>query len=205
MAKCSALGAKQQEILSVIQASMKRRGYPPSVREIGKLVGLKSPSTVHSHLNKLEELGFIRRESDKNRAIDVVGESDLRNIPMISVPLVGRVTAGQPVLAVENIEETYPLPAALVGHDNVFMLKVDGESMVQAGILDGDYVIVRDQDSAHNGDIIVALLDGEEATLKRYFHEKKRVRLQPENDSMKPIYTTDVAVLGKVVGVYRKM
>jgi len=175
------------------------------VREIGELVGLKSPSTVHSHLNKLEELGFIRRESDKNRAIDVVGESDLRNIPMISVPLVGRVTAGQPVLAVENIEETYPLPAALVGHDNVFMLKVDGESMVQAGILDGDYVIVRDQDSAHNGDIIVALLDGEEATLKRYFHEKKRVRLQPENDSMKPIYTTDVAVLGKVVGVYRKM
>jgi len=205
MAKGSARGAKQQEILSVIQASIKRRGYPPSVREIGELVGLKSPSTVHSHLNKLEELGFIRRESDKNRAIDVVGESDLRNIPMISVPLVGRVTAGQPVLAVENIEETYPLPAALVGHDNVFMLKVDGESMVQAGILDGDYVIVRDQDSAHNGDIIVALLDGEEATLKRYFHEKKRVRLQPENDSMKPIYTTDVAVLGKVVGVYRKM
>ena len=205
MTRGSSLGSKQQEILSVIQASMKRRGYPPSVREIGEAVGLKSPSTVHAHLNKLEELGFIRRESDKNRAIDVVGQSNLRNISMISVPLVGRVTAGQPVLAVENIEETYPLPADLVGHENVFMLKVDGESMIQAGILDGDFVIVRDQDSARNGDIIVALLDGEEATVKRYFHEKNRVRLQPENDSMEPIYTTDVAVLGKVVGVYRRM
>ena len=150
-------------------------------------------------------MGAIRRESDKNRAIDVIGDSSMRNIAMISVPLVGRVTAGQPVLAVENIEDTYPLPADLVGHENVFMLKVDGESMIQAGILDGDYVIVRDQDSARNGDIVVALVDEEEATVKRFFHEKNRIRLQPENDSMEPIYATNVAVLGKVVGVYRKM
>ncbi len=205
MPKRSALGAKQQQILAVIQSSIKKRGYPPSVREIGEAVGLKSPSTVHAHLNKLEELGAIRRESDKNRAIDVIGDSSMRNIAMISVPLVGRVTAGQPVLAVENIEDTYPLPADLVGHENVFMLKVDGESMIQAGILDGDYVIVRDQDSARNGDIVVALVDEEEATVKRFFHEKNRIRLQPENDSMEPIYATNVAVLGKVVGVYRKM
>ena len=205
MPKRSALGAKQQQILAVIQSSIKKRGYPPSVREIGEAVGLKSPSTVHAHLNKLEELGAIRRESDKNRAIDVIGDSSMRNIAMVSVPLVGRVTAGQPVLAVENIEDTYPLPSDLVGHENVFMLKVDGESMIQAGILDGDYVIVRDQDSARNGDIVVALVDEEEATVKRFFHEKNRIRLQPENDSMEPIYATNVAVLGKVVGVYRKM
>lgn len=205
MAKRSTLGAKQQEILAVIQSSIKQRGYPPSVREIGEAVGLKSPSTVHAHLNKLEQTGAIRRESDKNRAIDVVGASNMRNTSMVSVPLIGRVTAGQPILAVENIEETYPLPSDLVGHENVFMLRVEGESMIQAGIFDGDYIIVRDQDSANNGDIIVALVDEEEATVKRFYHEKSRIRLQPENDSMKPIYSTNVSVLGKVVGVYRKM
>ena len=175
------------------------------MREIGEAVGLKSPSTVHMHLNKLEQFGAIRRESEKNRAIDVVGSSPMRNVSMISVPYVGHVTAGQPVLAVENIEETYPLPVDLVGHDNVFMLKVEGDSMIQAGIFDGDYIIVRDQDSARNGDIVVALVDGEEATVKRFFHERDRVRLQPENDRLSPIYTKDVAVLGKVIGVYRKM
>ena len=205
MGKSSAISAKQQKILEVIQSSIRLKGYPPSVREIGEAVGLKSPSTVHMHLSKLEQMGAIRRESDKNRAIDVVSDSPMRNVSMVSVPLVGRVTAGQPVLAVENIEDTYPMPADLIGHENVFMLKVDGESMIQAGILDGDYVIVRDQDSARNGDIVVALVDGEAATVKRFFHEKNRVRLQPENDSMEPIYTTDVAVLGKVVGVYRRM
>lgn len=205
MGKEASLSSKQQHILNVIQNAIKQKGYPPSVREIGEAVGLKSPSTVHMHLNKLEKLGFIRRESDKNRAIDVVGASPMRNVSMIPVPLIGRVTAGQPVLAVENIEETYPLPTDLVGHENVFMLKVDGESMIQAGIFDGDYIIVRDQDSARNGDIVVALVDGEEATVKRFFHEKDRVRLQPENDRMSPIYSKDVAVLGKVIGVYRKM
>ena len=205
MKKESSISLKQQQILDVIQAAIKAKGYPPSVREIGEAVGLKSPSTVHMHLNKLEQQGAIRRESEKNRAIDVVGSSPMRNVAMTMVPLVGRVTAGQPILATENIEDTYPFPVDLVGQEDVFMLKVDGESMIQAGIFDGDYLIVRDQDSARNGDIVVALVDGEEATVKRFFHEKDRVRLQPENDRMEPIYTRDVAVLGKVIGVYRKM
>jgi repressor LexA len=205
MKKDSAISSKQQQILDVIQAAIRAKGYPPSVREIGEAVGLKSPSTVHMHLNKLEQLGAIRRESEKNRAIDIVGASPMRNVAMTMVPLVGRVTAGQPILATENIEDTYPFPVDLVGQEDVFMLKVDGESMIQAGIFDGDYLIVRDQDSARNGDIVVALVDGEEATVKRFFHEKDRVRLQPENDRMDPIYTRDVAVLGKVIGVYRKM
>lgn len=205
MGKDPSLSSKQQQILEVIRASIKKRGYPPSVREIGESVGLKSPSTVHMHLNKLEQLGAIRRESEKNRAIDVVGSSPMRNVSMLPVPLVGRVTAGQPILAVENIEDTYPLPTDLVGHESVFMLKVDGESMIQAGIFDGDYIIVRDQDSARNGDIVVALVDGEDATVKRFFHEKDRIRLQPENDRMDPIYSRNVSVLGKVIGVYRKM
>ena len=205
MKKQSPISSKQQQILEVIQSAIKVKGYPPSVREIGEAVGLKSPSTVHMHLNKLEQIGAIRRESEKNRAIDVVGSSSLRDAPMTLVPLIGRVTAGQPVLATENIEDTYPFPTDLVGQENVFMLKVDGESMIQAGIFDGDYLIVRDQDSARNGDIVVALVDGEEATVKRFFHEKDRVRLQPENDRMDPIYTRDVSVLGKVIGVYRKM
>ena len=205
MKKDTSISLKQQQILAVIQSAIKAKGYPPSVREIGEAVGLKSPSTVHMHLNKLEQIGAIRRESEKNRAIDVVGSSTLRNAPMTMVPLVGRVTAGQPILATENIEDSYPFPADLVGQEDVFMLKVDGESMIQAGIFDGDYLIVRDQDSARNGDIVVALVDGEEATVKRFFHEKDRVRLQPENDRMDPIYSRDVAVLGKVIGVYRKM
>ena len=205
MKKDSSISLKQKQILDVIQSAIKAKGYPPSVREIGEAVGLKSPSTVHMHLNKLEQLGAIRRESEKNRAIDVVGSSTLRNAPMTLVPLVGRVTAGQPILATENIEDSYPFPADLVGQEDVFMLKVDGESMIQAGIFDGDYLIVRDQDSARNGDIVVALVDGEEATVKRFFHEKDRVRLQPENDRMDPIYSREVAVLGKVIGVYRKM
>ncbi len=205
MGKDASLSSKQQQILEVIRTSIKKKGYPPSVREIGEAVGLKSPSTVHMHLNKLEQFGAIRRESEKNRAIDVVGSSPMRNVSMLPVPLVGRVTAGQPILAVENIEETYPLPTDLVGHESVFMLKVDGESMIQAGIFDGDFIIVRDQDVARNGDIVVALVDGEEATVKRFFHEKDRIRLQPENDRMDPIYSRNVSVLGKVIGVYRKM
>lgn len=205
MKKEPSLSPKQQQILRVIESSVRAKGYPPSVREIGEAVGLKSPSTVHMHLNRLEQAGAIRRESEKNRAIDLVGASPLRNVSMTSVPLVGRVTAGQPVLAVENIEETYPLPTDLVGHDSVFMLRVDGESMIQAGIFDGDYIVVRDQETAKNGDIVVALVDGEDATVKRFFHERDRIRLQPENDRMSPIYSTDVSVLGKVIGVFRKM
>ena len=136
MGKVASLSPKQQQILDVIQTSIRQKGYPPSVREIGELVGLKSPSTVHMHLSKLEQLGAIRRESDKNRAIDVVGDAPLRNVSMVSVPYVGRVTAGQPVLAVENIEETYPMPADLVGQENVFMLKVDGGNRQLAEVAD---------------------------------------------------------------------
>ena len=199
-----ALSPKQQQILNVIQTAIKQKGYPPSVREIGEAVGLKSPSTVHMHLNNLEQLGAIRRESDKNRAIDVVGSSSMRNVSMVSVPLVGRVTAGQPVLAIENIEETYPLPLDLIGcQDDVFMLSVKGDSMINAGILDHDYVIVRKQNYANNSDIVVALIDDEETTVKRYFRELKQIRLQPENDAYLPITGTNIKVMGKVIAVFR--
>lgn len=205
MSKERLLSARQKEILRYIKDTLRAKGYPPSVREIGESVGLSSSSTVHSHLAKLEELGFIKRDPTKPRAIDVLDEAPWRQKAMTPVPLVGRVTAGQPILAVENIEETYPLPTELVGDDNVFMLTVQGESMVNAGILDGDLVLVREQSTARNGEIVVALLDGEEATVKRFFREKDHVRLQPENDYMEPILTRDVSILGKVVGVFRKI
>lgn len=198
------MSSRQKQILSYIKDTVRAKGYPPSVREIGEAVGLSSSSTVHSHLERLEELGFIRRDPTKPRAIDVLDEAPWRQKPMTPVPLVGRVTAGQPILAVENIEETYPLPTELVGDDNVYMLTVQGDSMINAGILDGDYVLVRDQDTARNGDIIVALVDGEEATVKRFFREKDQIRLQPENDFLEPIYSRDVAILGKVIGVFRR-
>jgi len=199
------LSTRQRQILKYIKDMVRAKGYPPSVREIGEAVGLSSSSTVHSHLAKLEELGFIRRDPTKPRAIDVLDEAPWRQTSMTPVPLVGRVTAGQPILAVENIEETYPLPTQLVGDGNVFMLTVQGESMINAGILDGDYVLVRDQDTARNGEIVVALVDDEEATVKRFFKEKDSVRLQPENSFMEPIYSRNVAILGKVIGVFRRI
>jgi len=200
------LSPKQKEILSFIKDSLRSRGYPPSVREIGQAVGLSSSSTVHTHLAKIEALGFIRRDPTKPRAIEITDGTLIRSKEMVAVPLVGRVTAGQPVLAVENIEETYHLPADLVGRsDNVFMLNVEGDSMINAGILDGDYVLVRETPAADNGDIVVALVGGEEATVKRYFREKDCIRLQPENDAMEPIMARDVAVIGKVIGLYRRL
>lgn len=198
-------GDKQQQIYEVIQQSIRTKGYPPSVREIGVAVGLKSPSTVHAHLSKLTQLGRIRRDPDKTRAIDVRSEAEMHPQAMVSVPLIGEVTAGQPILAVENIEETYSLPLDLVGTETVFMLKVKGDSMIEAGILDGDFVVVKEQQSARNGEIIVALVDDDTATVKRFFKESNRIRLQPENASMQPIYSDAVSVLGKVVGVYRRM
>jgi repressor LexA len=198
------LSTRQRQILDYIRDMVRTKGYPPSVREIGEAVGLSSSSTVHSHLAKLEEMGFIRRDPTKPRAIDLLDEAPWRHKSITPVPLVGRVTAGQPILAVENIEETYPLPTELVG-ENVFMLTVQGESMINAGILDGDYVLVRDQDTARNGEIVVALVDGEEATVKRFFREKDNIRLQPENNFMEPIYSRDVAILGKVIGVFRRI
>ena len=170
------LNVRQEQILAYIKDTLRAKGYPPSVREIGEAVGLSSSSTVHSHLARLEELGFIKRDPTKPRAIDVLDEAPWRQKSLTPVPLVGRVTAGQPILAVENIEEVYPLPTELVGNDNVFMLTVQGDSMINAGILDGDLVLVRDQETARKGDIIVALIDGEEATVKRFFPEQGRIR-----------------------------
>jgi len=200
------LTSKQQEILDCIKQQLRVKGYPPSVREIGQMVGLSSSSTVHFHLGKLEALGLIRRDPTKPRAIELMEEAPWRNQKMIPVPLVGRVAAGQPILAVENIEETYPLPAELVDNaENVFMLTISGESMINAGILDGDYVVVKEGSTAENGDIVVALIDNEEATIKRFFREKGRIRLQPENDTMEPIYAENVSIVGKAIGLFRKM
>jgi repressor LexA len=200
----SKLTPRQREILDYIGKEIRERGYPPSVREIGEAVGLSSSSTVHGHLARLEEKGFLRRDPDKPRAIEVTGERQLRQQRLVSVPLIGRVTAGEPILAVENIEETYALPYDWARGDSVFMLRVQGDSMIGAGIMDGDLVLVRQQAAARNGDIVVALM-GEEATVKRFFHEGDRVRLQPENPALQPIVTRDVQVLGKVVGLYRSV
>ncbi|MEY8415821.1 transcriptional repressor LexA [Tissierella praeacuta] len=201
------LTQKQIEILLYIKSEVQRQGYPPAVRDICKGVNLKSTSTVHSHLEKLESKGYIRKDPTKPRAIEILDRNDdflLISKKTVDIPILGKVTAGTPILAVENIEDTYPVPLELVeGHD-VFMLKIQGESMIDAGILDGDLVLVREQKSALNGDIVVALLE-DEATVKRFFKEKDRIRLQPENQFMEPIYTKDVSILGKVIGLFRKM
>jgi len=198
------LNKRQQDILEFIQRNIHSKGYPPSVREIGKAVGLSSSSTVHGHLNQLEEKGYIRRDPTKPRAIEIL---DWHSTPkkMVQVPLVGKITAGNPILAVENIEDTFPLPFELVGtEEDVFMLTVSGESMIEAGIMDGDLLIVKKQSYANNGDIVVALLN-DEATVKRFFKEKNVIRLQPENRYMEPIYAKEVAILGKVIGLYRNI
>ena len=192
---------KKMQILDFIRREIDDKGYPPSVREICLAVGLKSTSTVHAHLNRLEEEGYIRRDATKPRALELTDTATVRGR---SVPLVGRVTAGMPILAQQNIEEYYMLPQNLVGGDKVFILSVQGESMIEAGILDGDFVIVRRQSHAENGDIVVAMID-DEATVKRIFYEKTRVRLQPENSAMQPIYARDVTVLGRVIALFRQM
>ncbi len=201
----SDLTSRQVAILNFIKKELQKKGYPPSVREIGEAVGLSSSSTVHGHLAHLEEKGYIRRDPTKPRAIEVLnGNSGFTRKEIVNVPIVGKVTAGQPILAVENIEDTFPLPVDFVNNDNVFILSVRGDSMINAGILDGDYVLVRQQPHAKNGDIVVALIE-DEATVKTFYKEKDCVRLQPENDSMEPICTTDVKVLGKVIGVFRRI
>ena len=201
------LSQKQIEILLFIKSEIQKKGYPPAVREICVGVNLKSTSTVHGHLEKLEQKGYIRKDPTKPRAIEILDKEDdflLTRKKTLDVPIVGRVTAGAPILAMENIEDTYPVPLELVDGHDVFMLKVQGESMIEAGILDGDLVLVKEQKNAHNGEIVVALL-GEEATVKRFFKEKDTVRLQPENQFMEPIYSRDVAILGKVIGLYRSL
>ena len=191
----------QQKIRDFIKAEIEEKGYPPSVREICAAVGLRSTSTVHAHLNHLEEQGLIRRDSTKPRALEVLDGSHQRGR---SVPLVGRITAGQPVLAVENIEDYLVLPQSMLGKDDLFCLRVQGESMIDIGILDGDIVVLRKQDAADNGDIVVAMTPEDEATLKRIFYEDGHVRLQPENRSMEPIYTENATVLGKLVALIRQ-
>ncbi|MGL4346144.1 MAG: transcriptional repressor LexA [Cellulosilyticaceae bacterium] len=199
------LSEKQEQILSFLKQVLKAQGYPPSVREICLAVGLKSTSTVHSHLNKLEEKGFIRRDPTKPRAIEILDNEDnwLEDHATV-VPVLGHVTAGEPILAIENIDDYFPLPNHLVKHQNVYMLEVSGESMIKAGILNGDYVIVKQQNYANNGEIVVAMID-EAVTVKRFFQEKTQIRLQPENDTMSPIYAQEVTILGKVIGLYREM
>lgn len=198
----------QLKIFEFIKKEIYSKGYPPSVREICKAVELRSTSTVHGHLEKLEKKGYIRRDPTKPRAIEILDRTDnLIPFPkkeIVSVPIVGKVTAGEPILAVENIEDTFPLPIDFVDNDSVFMLKVRGESMIDAGILDGDLVLVKQQNTAVNGDIVVALLE-DEATIKTFYKEKNYIRLQPENQFMKPIITNQVHILGKVIGVYRKI
>lgn len=201
------LSKRQQDILEFIKDEVKLKGYPPSVREIGEAVGLASSSTVHGHLARLESKGLIRRDPTKPRAIEILEMDDTSNIPkskVVNVPVVGKVTAGLPITAIENVEEYFPLPERLApDEENVFMLEIMGESMIEAGILDGDYVIVRQQQSANNGDIVVAMTEEDEATVKRFFKEKDYIRLQPENSTMEPIILRNVSILGKVIGVYR--
>jgi repressor LexA len=204
MAKIS---KRQQDILDFIKSEVKSKGYPPSVREIGEAVGLASSSTVHGHLARLESKGLIRRDPTKPRAIEILEVDVASHIPrnaVVNVPVVGKVTAGLPITAIENVEEYFPLPESIAPADEqVFMLEIMGESMIEAGILDGDYVIVKQQQTANNGDIVVAMTEEDEATCKRFFKEKDYIRLQPENSSMDPIILRNVSILGKVIGVYR--
>ena len=192
------------EIYKYIRDFLMKKGFPPSVREIGTAVGLSSSSTVHSYLHMLEDEGKIHRDPTKPRAIELVGEKPWQH--MLRVPLVGSVAAGVPITAEENVEEVFNVPSSLLGtQDDTFMLRVQGESMIKAGIYDGDLIFVKEQNTARNGEIVVALVENEEATVKRIFFEKDRVKLQPENDSMEPFYETNVIVLGRVIGVYRQM
>lgn len=199
----SDLSSRQLDILNIIKKEVALKGYPPSVREIGEAVGLTSSSTVHNHLNILEQKGYIRRDPTKPRAIEVLDSfSDYTAKKIVHVPVVGQVTAGAPILAQENIEDSFPVPYDMVKSDSVFILRVQGESMIEAGILNYDLILVRQQHSANNGDIVVALLE-DEATVKRFYKEKDVIRLQPENSYMSPIYTNNVIILGKVIGLFR--
>jgi len=194
---------KQREILEYIKKEILNRGYPPAVREICEAVDLKSTSSVHSHLETLEKNGYIRRDPTKPRAIEIIDENfNLTRREVVNVPMIGRVAAGQPILAVENIDNYFPIPAEFMPNEESFMLRVKGESMINAGILDGDNILVKRQKDARNGDIVVALVD-DSATVKTFYKENGHVRLQPENDDMDPIIVPDCEILGKVFGVFR--
>lgn len=204
------LSSRQREILDLILNTVEERGYPPSVREIGEAVGLSSPSTVHSHLSALVKAGYLRRDPTKPRAIEVIDRGDdarsLHRAPVRDVPKVGRIAAGSPMLAEEDIDEIYPLPVELVGNDPVFMLEVHGDSMIDIGILDGDYVVVRRQSHAGDGAIVAALINGEEATVKRFRKLDGRVVLKAENPAYPPmVFSEGVEILGVVVALMRRI
>ncbi len=200
----SRLTDRQQEILTFVRRYTESHGYPPSVREIGQAMGLTSSSTVHSHLGALERKGFLRRDPSKPRALEILRDGQGPQHRVVSLPVVGQVAAGTPILAEQNIEDYLPVPADLANGADGFVLKVRGDSMIDAGIFDGDLLVVRCQQTAANGDIVVARL-GDEATVKRFFKEGDRIRLQPENQAMAPIYARDVAVEGKAVAVLRRL
>lgn len=206
MANQKPRGDTQERILAYIQSEIRARGYAPSVREIGEAVGLKSTSTVHGHLTRLEKKGLLHRDAMKPRAMGLPADAPEPDDPMDvrRVPLVGRVAAGVPILAEENIEETLPVPAELAGDGEHFVLRVRGDSMIEAGILNDDYIVVRKQPDARNGDIVVALVE-DEATVKRFYKENGHFRLQPENSAMSPIIVQDVVILGKVVSLMRRL
>lgn len=197
------ISSKQKEILEYIKSQILERGFPPSVREICEAVGLKSTSSVHAHLERLEKNGFIKRDPTKPRAIEILDDDfNLTRREMVNVPIIGKVAAGQPILAQENIEDYFPIPAERMPNKKTFLLKVKGESMINAGILDGDLVLVEENNTAENGEMVVALID-DGATVKTFYKEEGIVRLQPENDFMDPIIIKNVCILGKVIGVMR--
>lgn len=214
----NSLNKREKAILKFIEKSIKNNGYPPSVREIGKSVGLKSTATVHGYLASLEDKGYIKKESQKGRTLKLLKgglDDEMENQmeiqkevytsrEMVDVPVIGKITAGEPILAVENITDTFPIPLDFVGSSESFMLTVRGESMIEAGILDGDYILVRKQKTATNGEIVVALIE-DEATVKTFYKEKDHIRLQPENCTLDPIIVPNCEILGKVIGVFRKM
>ena len=206
---------KEKAILKFIEDQVRANGYPPSVREIGKAIGLSSTATVHGYLAKLEKQGFIKKEDKKGRTLKVIKGTDGKPVQesnknfytqkeMVEVPVIGKITAGQPILAVENVTDTFPIPIDFVGNCDSFMLTVRGDSMIEAGILDGDYILVKKQSNANNGEIVVALIE-DEATVKTFYKEKDHIRLQPENHTMDPIIVPNCQILGKVAGVFRKM
>lgn len=209
------LNKREKAILKFIEKQIMTDGYPPSVREIGKAIGLSSTATVHAYLAKLEKQGYIKKEDKKGRTLKVIKGTDGQQIikenknfytqrELVDVPVIGKITAGQPILAVENVTDTFPIPIDFVGNSESFMLTVRGESMIEAGILDGDYILVKKQDNASNGEIVVALIE-DEATVKTFYKENGHIRLQPENHTMDPIIVPDCKILGKVAGVFRKM
>lgn len=195
--------AKQEEILNYIKNEILERGFPPAVREICQAVNLKSTSSVHSHLESLEKNGYIRRDPTKPRAIEILDDSfNMIRREMVNVPIVGTVAAGQPILAQQNIDSYFPIPSEYMPNEQSFILRVKGESMINAGIMDGDCVLVKQQSAADNGDMVVALVE-DSATVKTFYKENGHIRLQPENDTMEPIIVDDCQILGKVFGVFR--